>query len=81
MKHVISFLYFELFQFYESVTINTVVSNLGGQLGLWLGASVISLIHLCTCLPFCLATCMKSKTKRPNIVNSSPVKAFSTNDH
>lgn len=31
---------------YPSMTTDTLVANLGGQLGLWIGASVVSLIQI-----------------------------------
>ena len=46
----------------ERVTIDQLISNLGGQLGLWMGVSYITILHLIvTCCSACCCCCKRKK--------------------
>lgn len=54
----------------QSYTIHAVISNIGGQLGLWLGLSAITIIQM---LLFCLTRCLESTKKGLNLPKEQKV--------
>ena len=54
------------------MTITTFIGNIGGQLGLWLGASIISLLKLIILLlPILYHYCFSKKTGNKNKGNNA----------
>lgn len=69
------YLWFLGILWYEEVptyTVDTFISNIGGQLGLWLGASVISVVQI---VYYC---CLSAWRRRPALIASAKKQSLRT---